>query len=932
MSPRLMLSHQKFSVLRNGGTICKSCLRKLQVSRQRQSIIYRSFSHHVDSRSRNPNGPRVDREIHFYDQNPEGDRVERFVDKEYEDRVEEELLDSDLKQTIEENMPTLKKMYKSSIPNEYQLIDGLKNLEEAGKQFKAFAEKIKLPADLDKLSSEQHGKLREHILENDFFADTYGQDLQKPFKPENKNEIIESGDQESPYEIDPEHIDFSLVQKYLPSDSKDSSSQGNNSNSKSIENIEDKRTARHFPVTSFPKLYQDHISLLQDCLDACFEHEYSQKIGGKSVKVTKEMLRAHLARAYMFARKGLLAAPESIPIKMWEELWQVLEAQTKENLNRLTYMRRLGEDMHELGIPMSNMQLLVYVEALFLDGARRSAVNKWQTFKPQKDDPIWHEYWEIGLRMFAQLGQLDKAFEIAEIYFKDLPEPSHFHALMPLIKACLISKKDRSIQRAWALYLRLKVNLGRKIVMNDYDVLISWFMDAKEPELALAIFRDMMLTGDQLGNRYNSIAVQKISGIIADFKGVKIEQSELEWENTRALSILPAKFNNKLFFGSWIKKLIGDDELNSAKKVIDLMQDHGITPSPMYMNGLIGAWFRRGNEHEFAMADELAWRMINRRLEHMDIRDFRHSLQSPLRPVLNGRSIGDRSALVFPMATVETFSLLVQQYRQRQKKESLSALFDAFVRSRIPPNTKYLNQVILTDTRNHKTSLAFETYRCLTARGVKPDYETFILLWNLMKRCVDPSVGRKIDWQSKNIGTCRLLFAEMIKRKADLCAKHVFPRELYDLIILSFSLKQDNVGTSVALRALQQEFSMFPDENCIRSIVFQLARFGLRNKFGMKPRRLDLSLPMTKDRIGSVMQLFQKMRNQRSTFLLQKGIDPESLSIEDRKEESIIITSEVLRQITIARLFGEKRVNVTCFDVAEQAAKQMGVPHCVVWE
>lgn len=931
----LMLQQQKISVLSNVGIICKLCLTKLQVSRRRQSWIYRSFSYDVISRSRNSSGqipPRVDRELHFYDQTPDGDRVERFVDKEYEERVEEELLDSDLKQTIEENIPTLKNMFKSSIPNEYQLIDGLDKFEQAGAQFKAIADEMRLSDDLGKLTSEQRKKLLENLMKNDFFADTDGQDLHESSKQRIKDDTVDSNDKETSYEVDPENFDFSTIQKYLISEGGDSISQENFSGSKNSESVEDQRKVRRFPVTSFPKAYQNHISLLQDCLDACFEKSHSHMIKGKSVKVTKEMLRNHLSRAYIFARKGLLASPESIPLTMWEEIWQILDARTGENLKRLTYMRRLGEDMYELGVPMSISQRLVYVEALFLDGARKSAINIWQAVKPQRIDPIWNEYWEIGLRMLSQLGRLDQAFEISEFYFEGMREPSRYRALMPLIKACLISKKDNSTQRAWSLYLRLRANLGNEIIMKDYDLLISWFMDAKEPEIALAIFRDMMLTGDKLGAKYDSIAVQKISGIIADFKGVKIDQSELEWENTRELSILPAKFKNKYFFGSWIKKLIGDNELNSAKKVIDLMQDHGINPSPMYMNGLIGAWFRRGDETEFAMADELAWRMINRRLEYMDIRDYQHSLESPLQPVLNGRSIADKSALLFPMATIETFCLLIQQYRQRQKKESLSALFRAFLKSRIPPNTKYMNQIILTDTRNHKTSLAFETYRCLVARGVRPDYETFILLWNLMKRCVDPSVGRKSDWQTQNIGTCRQLFAEMIRWKADLTARHEFPRELYDLIILSFSLKQDNVGTSVALRALQQEFNIFPDENCIRSVIFQLARFGLRNKVGMKPRRLNLSLPLTRNRISGVMEFFERTKSRRAKFLLEKGVDPESLSVEARKEESIFITNEVLRQITIARLFGEKRAQVTCHTVAQQAAKQMGVPNCIVWE
>ncbi|RKF72852.1 putative pentatricopeptide repeat protein [Golovinomyces cichoracearum] len=920
----LMPLQHKYFTSKFGGFICKSCLSRLLAGRQPST--YRSFSNRSTLGTK-PDGsasPRMDREVHFYDQTPDGNRVERFVDKEYDEKADAELLDEDLKQTIEENKPTIRKLYKSSIPDEYHLSGGLGNFEKAGERIKAFIERVKSFGHLESLPPEKLRKLEEDILNQI----TDNQD--EPTESEPLKETTEENAQKSEdfNEVDPNEFDFSDLQKYLPSEPMDLPSKAGNKDDK----VPNNRTSRRFPVSDFPKPYQENINLLQDCIEACFEYDQTQKIRGKAVKVTKDMLRSHLARSYMFARKGLLAASESVPLTLWEDLWQILVVESKENLNRLTYTRRIGEDMDELGIYMTSSQHLAYVEALFLDGARKSAIVKWQGRKPRRNDPIWEEYWEIGLRMLAQFGRFDQALKIAEFYFEGMKDRSRYRALMPLIKACLVSKKDLWMQRAWALYIRLRCNLDNEMVMKDYDVLISWFMDAEKPDLALAIFRDMMLSGNKTKNIHDSTAIHKISGIVADFEGVKIDQSELEWENTREISVLPVKFRNKFFFGSWIKKLIGDNELSSAKKVLDLMQDHGITPSPMHMNGLIGAWFRRGSEDDFALADTMAWRMINRRLEYMDIRNYQHSLEKPLRPNLNGTSIGDKSALIFPMATIETYCLLVQQYRQRQKKDMLPPLFTSFVKSRIPPNCRYMNQIILTDTRNHKTSLAFDTYQSITARGVKPDHETFILLWNLMKRSVDPSVGRKGNWQSPIIGTCRNLFAEMMKWKVSLSERYKFPRELYDLIILSFSLKQDQVATAVALRALQQEFGMYPDENCIRTIVLQLARYGLRNKVGMKPRRLNISSSVTKDRIGNVMEFFEKIKTGRAEYLLQKGIDPDQLSIDARKEESIVISVEVLRHVTTARIFGEKRNDFNCSIAAKQAAEQMGVPNCQIWE
>ncbi|KAI1006130.1 hypothetical protein K3495_g2091 [Podosphaera aphanis] len=868
----------------------------------------------------------MDREIHFYDQTPDGDRRERFVDDKYESKVRDTLLDESLKDIIEENAPTMKKLFESSIPSEYDLDPDLARLEAEGLKIKAFTDKVDKAGVLENLTEEEREKLRIDLLSSGLFD---GSDQEVHRKTTSNSEVKQSPEKEKEKSYHHQAVEDNESDE--PSRLENLFSPTNFSQDEKSQN-EQKITLERFPVTKFPASYKDNIHTLQDCLRAYTEHRPSKNRRGMASKVTKDMLRSHLARSYLLARKGLLAAPDQVPPKLWNILWEIFDSRSEENVNRLVHIRCLGEDMDEVGVVMSFKQRLIYVEALFMDGARKIAIEQWNVAKPPRDNPLWDEYWEIGLRMLAHTGRVKEAFIIAETYFKDMQQPERYRALLPLIWASLKSKDEYSTQRAWALYIRLRVNLGDKMTMEDYDLVIMWFMEEKKSELALAIFRDMMLTNDESKTIYDSTALHKISGIISDFSGVNIEQSELEWKDTRALAVLPAKFRNKFFFGSWIKKLIGDNQLASAEKVIYLMQDFGIRPSPMHMNGLIGAWFRRGNENDFAKADDMAWRMIKNRLETVQLRFHRHSLEKPLRPNPNGYCVADKSALLLPVATIETFTLLVQQYRQRQRYDSLDALFTAFLKTRIPPNTKYMNQIILTDTRGHKTNLAFDTYWSLTERGIKPNFETFILLWNLKKISADPSVGRKSDKRWGHSGTCRHLFAELMKWKSTLTQGQSFPPELYDLIILSFSLSQDQVGCAVAIYALEREFRIYPDAKCLRALVLQLARHGLLNRVGMKPRRLNLSLPMTRERIACVSEFFAQVKNKRSEALRAKGFDPDKLPPEARKRESIGIMVDVLRHVTVAKLLGEERKGCTSAMLAEQAAKQMGVPNYVVWE
>jgi hypothetical protein len=198
-----------------------------------------------------------------------------------------------------------------------------------------------------------------------------------------------------------------------------------------------------------------------------------------------------------------------------------------------------------------------------------------------------------------------------------------------------------------------------------------------------------------------------------------------------------------------------------------------------------------------------------------------------------------------------------------------------------------------------------------------------------MKRAMDPVRKLDSDKQPFAFTTCRRMFADMVKRQKLLTSKESLPREVYDLIILSFSLATDQAGTAVALRALQRHFGLYPNEETARTVVMQLARCGLVDEFGNKPKRLRS--PVTKERIANVTRILEMFKDQRIEVLAEQGIAYDRLRGVARSEESLLLLSDLLRYVAKARIAAEERFSYNTATASEIAAQQMGVPDCVPW-
>jgi pentatricopeptide repeat protein len=708
------------------------------------------------------------------------------------------------------------------------------------------------------------------------------------------------------------------------------------------------------PVEAYPE--HAHARLMQ-LNEALYPNRSTSPRRGRAGRGRRkgEDNRQELWRAYIFSRKILLESPEHVPMRTWHALWNKLAEESPSNLDRMGHIKYLGDDMLKAGVVLHPREHLLYIEALFIDDDHNSAIKRWEDLRSETAaQDTYHlerthhntdkrsfqvSYWELGIRMLSLVGKPDQAFEAAEILFRITREPAIYRALLPIIRAYLAVKSESSYRRAWALYVEMRLKMGSQVTMEDYDILISNFFNANQPYLALGVFKDMMLTGNETLAHRDSIASYSKTTDTSISLSKEIKAKEIDWQNAKPLQSLPAQFKNKFFFGSWVKKLIGDGELDLAKKVFDLAEDHGIRASPMHLNGLIGAWYRHGSDKYSALAEETAWKMIKARIDFVKEREQWNGITSPLRVVesddlQSSRSIGIVS--LTPHATIETFSVLIQQYRRRQRPDLASDLFDALKKAKVKPNTGFLNELLLSDTRAHNMAWAWETYHSLTStKQVRPDLETFVILWNLEKRNVDPLLGQ-LSHKHEEVGTKfpppRELFANMMEQLSAKALRLKAPKELYDMIMLCFCLKADLVGAAVALRALQHHFNAMPSADTVQMIVYSLARLGMKNESGEKPKRLETNSELTQERIAKVARLLDGFKNARIEALERHGINFDHLNSVAKNEQTELMLSDLLRHVSRARMQGDRWGKITAVTLSQITAEQMGVPDCSPWE
>lgn len=646
-------------------------------------------------------------------------------------------------------------------------------------------------------------------------------------------------------------------------------------------------------------------------------------------KPSDEEVRRELWRWYSRCKQSIPSLLQIIPDNAWRVMWVSQQHVSPSNRDRTAHLKILAEDILASGRVLNSGQELSYIDSMFAEGAVDQALEEWKSKNETlgAKGPTIHEYWALGVRMYAAQGLPELALEAANTYLGGY-EGSHVRILIPVIEAWAKTREESGLRTAWSLYVRLKAQLGEEMSMEDYDNVSMAFMNVGRTDLALAVFRDMMLTETPSGE-HSTTLYSRAMGVIGKLQTKSSSQSELNNVSLSALTILPRRFQNKFFYGSWLKKLIGMGEVDAAAMVIELMYERGVRPDAKHLNGIIGAWLRLGGKDSRKKAETMGWAMIQERLDFVQRRQTKEGQgETSLMPsmqVLEGPQIPRFLQRTVSPATVETFSILVRYYSRRAMYPTVERLTELLAAAELSPNTYYMNHLLYAELRKHDYVKAWELFSRMKPR-VKTDLKTFACLWDCEKQWVEASKVPRVGYfpHPRRLFRAMISWHSTASSREQLIAREEFTKELYDQVIRCFSLSKDLEGTLVAMHAMSQSFGMYPDPDTARMIALHISRLrtGDSDVRWRQSRRSRMTRVSTaKGDLAKIAKVLEIVTEHRLEVLADRGIKFETLDEQQQADEQLYLMSELLRTV-MNKVTGDPSITET---KVQEAAWDMGV-------
>ncbi len=666
------------------------------------------------------------------------------------------------------------------------------------------------------------------------------------------------------------------------------------------------------PVTSQDQIYLDR---LNECLSQA------------STSIKDPSSSKELWRWYSRCKQSIPTFLHNIPERVWTVLWDSQYHLSPWKPERMEHLRVFCEDILTQGRRLSGSQKLTYIEALFLKGEHGRAVSQWEAEQHAigSNGDLVESYWTLGVRMLVSQGEPQRAQETAYTLLND-HGGKNASILIPIIEAWNQLGESSAYQKAWALYISFRERSGDSARMEDYDTVSMSFLKAEMKDLALAVFKDMMLAGQE-SKVDSTVLYKKAFGIVGNLQSSSVSSSQTNNVSLEAMTVLPRTFQNKFFYGSWIKKLLGMGEVDAAAAVVELMYERGTRPDPKHVNGIIGAWLRSGTAADRTKAETMAWAMIQERMNFAWCRraQARKGDDTPKTSIGEGEDgvyIPSSIQRIVPQATIETFSILLLYFLRRQKYAQVRHLRNLLEPAEIRPNSYFMNHLLYAELRSRGHQKAWQKYK-LMSQTIRPDLETFVCLWDCMKTSVEEPKQRRGMGISSDIGP-RQLFCEMstwfskLTPKNQETARKDFEKELYDQIIRCFCLSKDLEGTLVALHAINRLFGMYPSEDTARMLVLQIARMDSAESTVQRRRRASSN---SKNNVARVTKVLEALVQRRRKALMEEGIDLEDCDAATKVKEQLNLLSSLLR-VVLAQ--GDGSVD-TIDNNVQKVAWEMGV-------
>ncbi|KAG8526948.1 uncharacterized protein KY384_008377 [Bacidia gigantensis] len=629
------------------------------------------------------------------------------------------------------------------------------------------------------------------------------------------------------------------------------------------------------------------------------------KIRNAAKQLEQYTSRRRLWMSYARCKAFLPPFLHLVPPEAWLVLYESRAiAAAKDDAHWARHLIVLVEDMRVAQNEFHPHQIMLYIEALRFEGRHRQAIQEWQDLKVifENDERASTEYELLGVRLFTSQGDLGKAEDIATEYLKS-GDKSESRILIPILDTWVERKDDISMKHGWALYLKLKLQLGPDITMQDYGSVYLSFLHRNRADLALAVFKDMMLTGQCSGQ--DSLDIYRKSMMFSELQHNALDAPGLNEISLRSMTVLPLRFQNKWFYASWIKKLIGMDEADSAAAVVDLMYERGIPPDAKHLNGIIGAWLRTASDTRKVKAERMAWVMIHQRLKLVQLRTS--GFTAPLPNASSTASDYGATIIVpqevkraVPCATIETFCLLLQFYARRRRYQHIEHLQKALEQAELSANSYWMNDLLYMGRRQHKYDLVWQSYKGMTECQIQPDLVTFACLWECSEshnKAAALGPDRSFEFPSPRRIMCeQMAWLETLRGRKREEAKASVTQELYERIICCMAQSHDLAGIVVSLYIMRDQFGYYPTLTTNRNVVKQIARMTLRDwiqTHGLTHRRRP---QLQAKNEAMIEKALKDIQDERSQMLVDAGYDDfEQLDDQIRREERLYMLAAFLR-------------------------------------
>lgn len=640
-----------------------------------------------------------------------------------------------------------------------------------------------------------------------------------------------------------------------------------------------------------------------------------------------ERTRQEVWKSYRRCKQAMPGFVGALPPNVLDIVWESQATAQLSKATRAAHLQTLAEDASSIDRPLATPQILSYIDALHQGGATTQALEQWESYQAelsQKKEDL-EEYWMQGVRLFAAESNPQRAQDIALAFLAN-DKSRQPRVLIPVITAWgRIPGKDAEI-KAWALYLQLKTMLGPEMTMEDYDQVSIGLLTAGRLDTAVAIFKDMMVTGQDPANDSTAL-YQAALGLAGNLHASSINEQAVNKVSLSALTMLPRRFQNRFFYASWMKKLIGMGEVDSAALVIELMYERGVRPDSKHLNGLIAGWLREGSAGARDRAERLAWSMIQHRIDAAWKR-FQPVEPTPQVRVQHNEAEAARIPKFMkrevPHAGIETFSILLLHYTRRGDEDMIKYLVKCLGDAHIQPNSYFMNHLLYAELRKQDIRSLWAKFKVMST-SVRPDLETYACLWDCAKLQYDR--GRTAF--DSGFPSARELYGNMVQWFSQLSPRgqkttsEQFSKELYDQIVRCFCLSKDLSGTLVALQSMRAAFGFAPDDTTARLIVLQVARLAGVPAGTPKHRLRRLSsTPRSKESIAQVGRLLELLGHRKEEALKAQGLSLEQLDPHEAQEYQLEVMSSLLR-VVMARTdgLGPERIESNL----AQAANEMQV-------